>query len=336
MRKDWIDRWRGILMICIVAFHVMGAIAFYCNVEANTAIAFCKNKLAMFHTKGFFVLSGILWRSGLLFADFAIRKAKRLLVPYFVFGLAWALLFVFLYRYFPCFNSSEMVFWKPFISVLLANGWPDGIGFRVINALWFLPCLFLVEICYYWIDRFIPKTDYQIVLLPVCFALDRLISKPDIFWSLNLVPRFLLFFILGRVFLKMDSCRNIKNIPKFVMLVFLMAASCYVPIVTKLSSFAGVSQWSDVIRSFCGVLASMLVAQLISLKFLAVVGKYTIGILVTHKAFILILQLVKIRIEHPVTALLIACAWSLVVCIISLIAARILQRYCKWTLGEYI
>ncbi|MGN0854427.1 MAG: acyltransferase family protein [Kiritimatiellia bacterium] len=194
MREDWIDRWRGILMISIVAFHVIGAIAFCCSGEAETAITFCKNRLAMFHTKGFFVISGILWRTGESFGDFAMRKAKRLLVPYFVFGFAWALLFVFLSRYFPYFNSGELTFWQPFLSVLLADGWPEGIGFRVINALWFLPCLFLVEIFYYWIARFIPNTRRQLALLPVCFALDGLISKPDIFWGLNLVPRFLIFF----------------------------------------------------------------------------------------------------------------------------------------------
>ena len=31
MREDWIDRWRGILMLCIVAFHVGGALLPKCE-----------------------------------------------------------------------------------------------------------------------------------------------------------------------------------------------------------------------------------------------------------------------------------------------------------------
>ncbi|MGN0854426.1 MAG: hypothetical protein ACI4R9_02770 [Kiritimatiellia bacterium] len=102
-----------------------------------------------------------------------------------------------------------------------------------------------------------------------------------------------------------------------------------------MSSLAGLSQWSDVIRSFLGVLASMLLVQFVSFKFLAVVGKYTMGILVSHKAFILILQLVKIRIEHPVNALAIAIVGTFVACALSVIAARGLQKHCKWTIGEF-
>ena len=339
MRESWIDRWRGILMLCIVAFHVMGAMVPCCDGDANNTLTFFIDRLGMFHTKGFFVISGMLWRPGISFGWFLKRRAGRLLVPYFIFGFAWALLYVVLCNYFQSLavtdvQSNDLTFWQPFVSVLLADGWPNGMGFRVINALWFLPCLFWVEIFYYWIDRFIPIKYCQLALLPVCFAIDGWIAKPDIFWSLNLVPRFLLFFIVGRVFLGKDVFLRMKFITKVVTSTLLIVAIYHVPIVKNLAFYIGVQPWSDIIRGICGIIACALISQMIPSDIMVTLGKSTIGILVTHKAFILALQLFNVRFSSCYIALASSVIVSAVVCALSLIATCFLRKWCKWALGE--
>lgn len=338
MREEWIDRWRGLLMLAIVAFHVAGAMAISSMDEAKAALTFTADMFATFHTRGFFVIAGLLWRPGLRFRDFLPHKAKRLLVPYFIFGFAWALLFAFFANRFGMLATADtqtvtLPFWKPFASVLLADGWPEGIGFRVINALWFLPCLFLVETIYFWIDRIIPVKYWQLALLPVCFALNSLIFKPDIFWSFNLVPRFLACFIVGRTLCGMKGLK----VNRFLALVAAAGLSFIVlqpHVVKSILKFAGMAEWSDFVRGMCGVFACAMLAHAIRSRLFVLFGCATMGVLVTHKAFIMGVQIFHFQFENPISTLSFLFGITVLVSVSSYFATYIIRKWCGWSLGE--
>lgn len=338
MREAWIDRWRGILMLAIVVFHVIGALRPSCMSEAESVLSCFYEQLATFHTKGFFFIAGLLWRSGDMFGSFLKRKARRLLVPYFVFGIAWALLFAAIGDRFSMMvvtdaQTDSIAFWHPFVAVLRADGWPNGMGFRVINALWFLPCLFLVEVCYYWLDRALPCKYWQLLLLPVCFALNQLLSKPDVFWSFNLVPRFLIFFIIGRTFVGLKGVR-INKIVALVIASGLFTLVCQPYVVKSLCTLIGFWGWFDILRGLCGIIACAMLAYALPIKMLAVFGCSTIGVLVTHKAFIMVFQLLHLQITSTYMAMTTVAAVSVVVSITSFVATSVLRRWFKWSLGE--
>ena len=282
----------------------------------------------------------MLYHAGVPWLGYVKNKCKRLLVPYFVYGFAWAALFSIGGVWFSCAATTgghlpDMAIWKPFVSVLLSNGWPDGVGFRVINALWFLPCFFIVEIIYYWVDRMIPDKYWQIFILPVCFTLDKLLSPFDILWSINLVPRYLIYFIVGRMFFykrQMQSNLLVK-IALVITMFFLLAKP---DIIKSIAILLGLGQWTGLFKGLCGIVGCAILSQILPLRILSITGRYTIGILVTHKIFILGMQVIPFQIKSEIQIVVIAIIVTIISWIGSLFATAVLRRWCKWTLGEFI
>lgn len=338
-REDWIDRWRGMLMFSIVTFHVIGAFQHILVGSAAEAVAAMRNCIETFHTRGFFVIAGLLWHSEMTWGCFLRRKAQRLLVPYFIFGFCWAALFAVGGRYFlresvGGVKMAGLALWKTFASVLMANGWPDGIGFRIINALWFLPCLFLTEIVYFWVDRAIPNRHWQLALLPLCYAFDRCFAKPDLIWCVNLLPRYMMCFILGRVVfncLRGRLCRMME-VGLFVGAVLFL---CRPFLLVEFATVVGFAPWSDLIRGMCGVFACLIVARILSLRWLTVLGTSTMGILVMHKVFILPFRLFhSLAISNSVIGVLAVLALTVGVCFVCAIGTLALRHLCPLSIGE--
>lgn len=98
---------------------------------------------------------------------------------------------------------------------------------------------------------------------------------------------------------------------------------------------AGFAQWSDLIRGMSGVLACMIVARMLPLRWLAVLGTSTMGVLVMHKAFILPLQLFHIpAISSSFVGILVVLSLTVGVCLVSVIGALALRRLCPFAIGE--
>ena len=96
----------------------------------------------------YFFLSGLTFRRSKfpVFKDFVIHRLKSLMLPYAMFSVVtWLIWAAFNY-----ISHAEVDYWSPLLQTLLAQG--SG-GFLVHNVpLWFVPCLFIIEIIYYWID----------------------------------------------------------------------------------------------------------------------------------------------------------------------------------------
>ncbi len=106
-----------------------------------------------FHIPLYFFLSGLVFNrdrySG--FKQFFIKRVKSLLIPYFIFSfLTWVVWALFSY----VTHAQVDSYWMPLAQTVIAQG--SG-GFLVHNVpLWFVTCLFGIEILYYFISALKP------------------------------------------------------------------------------------------------------------------------------------------------------------------------------------
>lgn len=143
-RIKWIDVAKGIGIILVVIGHISR------NEYLNYFIY-------SFHMPLFFMLSGYLYKEKEYFVE---RKVKSILIPYFIFSFL-----SFLYWYIIERNLRQQAN-NPidvFINILLARGGEENYIFNAV--MWFLPCLFMVELVFYLLQTKIRGKNKQLIIL---------------------------------------------------------------------------------------------------------------------------------------------------------------------------
>ncbi len=136
-RFDYIDIAKGIGILMVVWAHIM-------------LTGWTHEFIYAFHMPLFFLLSGMLFQRGKYnsIGAFIVHRAKRLFIPYVFYSvLTWILWAAFRYARHDDVESYVMPLMQTFIA--------QGSGAYIVHnsALWFIPCLFLVEILYYYISE---------------------------------------------------------------------------------------------------------------------------------------------------------------------------------------
>ncbi len=132
-RETQIDIYKGIGILCIMIGHIgFGGVA--------------DKVIHAFHMPMFFLISGFLFREKVTesFREYLIRKAKGLLIPYAIFGLAHYLVWLLC----PVFRQEEISL-KPLWHLL----WINTTRLPIAGALWFLTALFFVSILFFVLRR---------------------------------------------------------------------------------------------------------------------------------------------------------------------------------------
>ncbi len=160
----------------------------------------------------FFFLSGYCYNQKKYTDFYTLLKSrtKALLVPYAIFGV---ISYAFWVMYNALLNSLPENYLEVFLQLFLAQG---GIEFNA--ALWFVPCLFLIEIVFYGLNKFNLSAK---LLVGVFFAwLGYLVVQPNSFfdfkelpWSIEVIPSAMFFYIGGA--LLRAKC-GFSYIPKLV------------------------------------------------------------------------------------------------------------------------
>ena len=195
-REEWIDASRGLLIVLVVAGHAFGAAS---HVDSDLAIRNVQSNIYkviyFFHMTAFFLLAGITWSDGGKgFVAYFLKKFRRLMLPYLIFGL---LSMVVEYVW------AGNIDWLRFVS---------GEGCRVNAPLWFLPCMFFVEIMYWLINRYGLSGVALTLMLVVIGFMAR-------YYSLNYICRFitfLFFMLIGNKFLPLNSWGDAARVNKRV------------------------------------------------------------------------------------------------------------------------
>lgn len=172
-RIEWIDIAKGIGIICVVMGHI-----FSTQMLAHKIIF-------LFHMPLFFYVSGFLHKGEQQNGKYIAKKLKSLIVPYFsVFIFVYLLFFLI---YFPSNYSSEYI--KVDITYYILGGrLLREIIDNVFVAMWFITCLFSVQVLYNFIQSVLSRRTVNIVVavLLVAAYINNL-WFPDfwVYWCVN-------------------------------------------------------------------------------------------------------------------------------------------------------
>ena len=174
-RFAWVDTAKGWGMLAIIVSHVM----------TGHPIS---RWLYTFHVPLFFFLSGFLFRGEKPWGAFLKGKVRRMVIPYFVLAVPIVLGEA-------AFYGGRRGFWEQVgemsLGVLLQRRmWP----------IWFLACLFLLELLAYWLVRLVRKPVLLAIAALVMGALGVLYSRaglPVLPWNLDACFGVMPFFMAG-------------------------------------------------------------------------------------------------------------------------------------------
>lgn len=189
-RFEYIDAARAIGM----AFVIWG----------HTYFGFSDFYLFTFTIPMFFMLSGMVFTPNKYnsFKPFVLRKAKCLLLPYATYSvITWVIWAI----YVTLTHQCEGNIWMPLFETIISRG---GQGYLVHNApLWFVPCLFVAEVSFYWISK-LPDWFNLIVcfiLATISHCLTVYVHSFDLRampWSIDIAMLALPFFSVGYLLIK--------------------------------------------------------------------------------------------------------------------------------------
>lgn len=170
-RIEWIDSLKGFGIFCVTLGH-QG-----CNF-------LIEKHIYSFHMFLFFFLSGFLHSNyDGNFKIFITKKTKALFLPFMFWNIA---------SFFAGLLLNE-----PIVESVREFFVLDGV--ICWNApIWFLLSLYMTEILFFVIEKFIPYGKY--IFIPVLLLLWLLVSDRSVFLMLNVLPISLLFYIFGNIF----------------------------------------------------------------------------------------------------------------------------------------
>lgn len=178
-RVPEIDILRGIAAILMILGHSF--IVYPIDISDIPWCAAVGHFIYTFHMELFFVLAGVVYHCA-NYGIFIKKKVKRILIPYFFFGVISLLLHAFGGA---AINGVE----------------PIGEGIRKMlfhgGNYWFLYVLFLIFAVYPWIEKIIKNRKILFALAVLLVVLDDIIQLPNLF-SFATVVYYLPYFIFGR------------------------------------------------------------------------------------------------------------------------------------------
>ena len=274
-RIEYIDLAKGICITLVVCFHLT---LFY-----DTSLP-CDNFFRTFRMPLYFFLSGCFFKAYEGFGGFVKRKINKLLIPFAFFFLVCSFIILNILahygvniRYLPI---SEMY------SAVLDEYYPSG-------QIWFLLCLFEINIFFYIIYLFsgiFEKRTLVLVMISLLFGLCGIILSLkgiDIPANLDTALSALPFFAVGYVIFRHTDMLKPNRFDRYLPLMIIVAfALVYLvsPNVSFLNNqFNGHSWLTAYPFGTLGVFGVIWLSKLLKrLPILTYYGRYSIILLVTH------------------------------------------------------
>lgn len=183
-RYIWIDHAKFLSIFLVVYFHCPPP---FPNVPATA--------LSLFRMSCFFFLSGLLFNFDKYPAiwDFTKHRSKQLLIPYFSF---FALLYIYWLLWGHQYDAAGTPFYQPLFEYIY------GRPALIDEPLWFVACLFAMQLLFYLFFKKIKKRFAAIIILftipfiPVIFDLS---NAP---WMLESVCAYFPFYGIASIYRK--------------------------------------------------------------------------------------------------------------------------------------
>ena len=280
-RIEWVDAAKGLGLILVVLGHLK--------------FPYLSTWIYTFHIPLFFFLSGFVFSGQKYsFKQYLLKKIKTLVIPYFALGLVIYLVWcgIYLTENRPL-DAYFIMLWN---FIKQKHFW----------TIWFLACLFLVEILYYWIDKVSQNhcwiaTIISSVLCVLGFIWYRL-GGEGLFWNLDVALVAQFFFHFGWLFKKYPGIRMFLLQKKILRTLFLVLIFGLINIVAAFACIKISGQSLDMsvgiygneiltmISAFAGILCVIMMCNLLPLRTFQYLGKNTMLIFAWHSRIILVLM----------------------------------------------
>ena len=280
-RIEWIDTARGIALFFVIFGHLK--------------TPYIATWIYTFHIPLFFFLSGCVYRQPRDFKTFMNKKVNGLIIPYFFLGAIIWLFHETLYFV----NGPENSLYGNGLTML----W-NLIKQQGYWTVWFLACLFVCQMLFYWILRLGRENRYtvlsiSITLAIVTFVYYRLGGK-TLPWCIDIACIAQLFFTLGYFFNKSTRIkqqfilsRGLKWRMLCLALLFINCVSGFMNIrLTGKSLDMSIGMYGNevlaILSALSGILFVVMVSTRINSRLLTYLGQNTMIIFGWHSRIIIV------------------------------------------------
>lgn len=257
-RIEWIDMAKGWGMIFVILGHLH--------------FPYLSTWIYTFHIPLFFFLSGCVFHGyGCGFKEYLIKKVKTIVVPYFCLGIFLPIFFS-IQSYFIEKNYDIQTYLDYFKGFLLQKCW---------FTIWFIACLFVVEILFYWITKICKNNSLIIFIVSViCSAVAMIYYKlggNTLVWNIDTAFAAMPFFGLGYIFFNSKKIKSFvleksrKNIFLFGLFAMGNVGFAYVDLRTggrilDMSSHTWGFPLFSYASAICGIMCVIMVSNILTIK----------------------------------------------------------------------
>lgn len=148
-----------------IILDILRGLGIFCVVFAHTLNNSLNNIIYLFHMPLFFFINGLtmsyLFKKETNFKDYFLKKLKGIIIPYFIFCCLSIIYWILVERNIR--GQFDISIMSNVINIFVAKTDMKLYTFNVV--LWFLPCLFVSNIIFYFIMKF--KSDYIKFLISI-------------------------------------------------------------------------------------------------------------------------------------------------------------------------
>lgn len=318
---QWIDSWKGILITLVVLGHVAGGAVHLVPAGLTRDLCQCVyDVIYAFHMPAFFCVAGYAWRPNTEgWGQFAIRKARRLLVPYFFWGIfsigVFSFTSCFFMRHVGVFRDSYydgkglLGMGTHFVGLLSFGACPENEAYRYNSVLWFLPAMFVAVLLFRVIVRFCGSSRGRYTLCAgalICLSLVGRVSVPHCLPArLYSMPNYLLLMLLGYLCSKMAYRRYLSSLTKWWTAILSSGIFVVARVLLPNTSVSYVSYlWAVVFIGLTvwGSFVSLQFAKAFDSGLLATIGRASLAIMVLHKFLVVGLEVAVTPVRHGLCA----------------------------------
>lgn len=280
-RISWIDTARGLGLLAVFVGHL--------NVPMASAWVYT------FHMPLFFLLSGLLYPGceKYTFTQFAWKRFKGIVIPFFTLGSVIALFYCCLYAYYHEPASTYLEMLKSFL--IQEHYW----------TVWFLTALFFSQILYYCIDKWFHRWDYAVTVVSLIICIIGLLRYRlgwgALPWNLDIALIAQFFFHLGYrlmhsnrllgFFISPDSRIKRFGIVIICLVINLVAAKACI-LFSGQSLDMSIGMYGNEVFTFIAAIAGILmvfsVAPILHSRFVSYLGRNTMILFSWHSRIIIV------------------------------------------------
>ncbi|MBR3988301.1 MAG: acyltransferase family protein [Clostridia bacterium] len=293
-RVEWVDIAKGIGIILVIIGHL--------------GVPYTDLWIYTFHMPLFFFLSGVVF-SGIKykFKVFLVKRIKALVIPYFALSFGIFLFFTFLYVYHDKTGTTPPYFVRGALDTPV-NMFVKFLVQRGYCTVWFLACLFVAEIIFYFVSKAAKRNLIVMSAISSAICIGGLVyyrlGGTTLPWNIDtaLIAQF--FMCMGYLFSNSTSLTkfreiitvNASNPVRCIMAVLFLAINVISGFASLRLSGKSVNmsigdygfEPLSFISALAGILFIITVASMIKSRFFSYLGRNTMLVFAWHSRIVII------------------------------------------------